>query len=58
MAFAFLALVIVNHRAMRHINRRAIISGLVVGTFLAIGYQFQTAGLARTSPAKCASSPA
>ncbi len=54
MAFAFLALAIVNHRAMRSINRRAILSGLVVGAFLAIGYQFQTAGLARTSPAKCA----
>ncbi len=54
MTFAFLALVIINHRSLRRINRRAILSGLVVGAFLAIGYQFQTAGLALTSPAKCA----
>jgi drug/metabolite transporter (DMT)-like permease len=54
MALAFLALAIVNHRQLRHINRRAIISGAVVGLFLAAGYQFQTAGLARTTPTKSA----
>jgi drug/metabolite transporter (DMT)-like permease len=54
MSLAFIALAIVNHRQLRHINRRALLSGLVVGLFLAAGYQFQTAGLARTTPAKSA----
>jgi drug/metabolite transporter (DMT)-like permease len=54
MGLAFLALAIVNHRQLRHISRHALFSGLVVGTFLAAGYQFQTAGLARTTPAKSA----
>ena len=54
MSLAFLALAIVNHRQLRHISRRALISGVVVGLFLAAGYQFQTAGLARTTPAKSA----
>ncbi len=54
MTLAFLALAIVNHRQLRHINRRALISGLIVGLFLAAGYQFQTAGLARTTAAKSA----
>jgi drug/metabolite transporter (DMT)-like permease len=54
MSLAFIALAIVNHRQLRHINRRAIISGAVVGLFLAAGYQFQTTGLARTTPTKSA----
>jgi drug/metabolite transporter (DMT)-like permease len=54
MALAFLALAIVNHRQLRYINRHALFSGLIVGTFLAAGYQFQTTGLARTTPAKSA----
>jgi drug/metabolite transporter (DMT)-like permease len=54
MALAFVALAIVNHRQLRHISRHALFSGLIVGTFLAAGYQFQTAGLARTTPAKSA----
>ena len=54
MTLATLALVIINHRQLRNLNRRAVISGLVVGLFLAAGYQFQTAGLARTTPAKSA----
>jgi drug/metabolite transporter (DMT)-like permease len=54
MTLAFLALAIVNHRQLRSINRRSLISGLVVGIFLAAGYQFQTAGLALTTPAKSA----
>ena len=37
MTLAFIALVIVNHRELRHINRRAILSGLMVGLFLAAG---------------------
>jgi drug/metabolite transporter (DMT)-like permease len=54
MTLAFIALAIVNHRQLRHINRHALFSGLLVGLFLAAGYQFQTAGLARTTPAKSA----
>jgi drug/metabolite transporter (DMT)-like permease len=54
MTLAFLALAIVNHRQLRHISRHALYSGLVVGLFLAAGYQFQTAGLALTTPAKSA----
>ena len=54
MALAFIALAIINHRSLRNLSRRAILSGLVVGLFLAAGYQFQTAGLARTTPAKSA----
>ena len=54
MGLAFLALAIVNRRQLRHINRRALLSGLIVGFFLAAGYQFQTAGLALTTAAKSA----
>ncbi|MEI9980572.1 MAG: DMT family transporter [Edaphobacter sp.] len=54
MSLAFIALAIVNHRQLRHINRYAVASGLIVGFFLAAGYQLQTAGLALTTPAKSA----
>ena len=54
MALAFIALAIINHRSLRNLTRRALLSGLVVGLFLAAGYQFQTAGLARTTAAKSA----
>jgi len=54
MALAFIALAIVNHRQLRNINRQSIVSGLIVGLFLAAGYQFQTTGLARTTAAKSA----
>ena len=54
MTLAFLVLAIVNHRQLRHITPRAWLSGLIVGLFLAAGYQFQTAGLAFTTPAKSA----
>ena len=54
MGLAFVALAIVNHRQLRRISRHALFSGLVVGLFLAAGYQFQVAGLARTTPAKSA----
>jgi drug/metabolite transporter (DMT)-like permease len=54
MVLAFFALAIVNRRHLRHIPRSALISGILVGLFLAAGYQFQTAGLAHTTPAKSA----
>jgi len=54
MALAFVALAAINHRHLRNLTRRTLFSGLIVGIFLAAGYQFQTAGLARTTPAKSA----
>jgi drug/metabolite transporter (DMT)-like permease len=54
MSLAFVALAAINHRHLRNLSRRTVVSGLVVGLFLAAGYQFQTAGLARTTSAKSA----
>jgi drug/metabolite transporter (DMT)-like permease len=54
MTIAAIALVIINHRHLKNLTRRSLISGLIVGLFLAAGYQFQTAGLARTTAAKSA----
>ncbi|MDE1178391.1 MAG: DMT family transporter [Edaphobacter sp.] len=54
MSIAALALIVINHRSLRNLNRNTLLSGLVVGIFLAAGYQFQTAGLARTTAAKSA----
>jgi drug/metabolite transporter (DMT)-like permease len=52
MGLAFIALAVVNRRQLRHITRKSLITSFVVGIFLAAGYQFQTAGLALTTPAK------
>ena len=54
MTLAFLVLAIVNHRHLRGLSRGATVSGVIVGVLLAAGYQFQTSGLARTTPAKSA----
>ena len=54
MTIAAAALMAVNHRLLRHITRKSLIAGTIVGIFLATGYQFQTAGLAHTTPAKSA----
>ena len=54
MTLAFIALAFINHRQILHITRAALNSGIIVGLFLAAGYQFQTAGLARTTAAKSA----
>jgi drug/metabolite transporter (DMT)-like permease len=54
MTLAAIALIIVNRRSLRNLTRSTVLSGLVVGIFLAAGYQFQTAGLARTTAAKSA----
>ena len=54
MAIATVALAAVYHRQIRHLRRAHLIAGAVVGFCLALGYQFQTAGLARTTPAKSA----
>jgi drug/metabolite transporter (DMT)-like permease len=54
MSLAFIALALINYRQLRHITRAAFVAGAIVGLFLAAGYQFQTAGLARTTAAKSA----
>ena len=54
MTLAAIALGLINRRHLPSINRTTLIAGAVVGLFLAAGYQFQTAGLARTTAAKSA----
>ena len=54
MTLAFLALAAINRRHLRELSRRTLLSGLLIGAFLAAGYQFQTEGLARTTAAKAA----
>jgi drug/metabolite transporter (DMT)-like permease len=58
MTLAFVVLAVVYHRAcykfVRGARPRQIAAGAIVGLCLAIGYQFQTTGLARTTPAKSA----
>jgi drug/metabolite transporter (DMT)-like permease len=54
MTLAFLLLAVAYHRSWRGIHRMQIAAGAVVGFFLAAGYQFQTTGLARTTPSKSA----
>jgi drug/metabolite transporter (DMT)-like permease len=54
MTIAAIALIVVNHRSLRRLHRSTLLSGLVVGIFLAAGYQLQTSGLARTTAAKSA----
>jgi len=54
MLLAFVLLGVAYHRSWRGIHRGQIVAGVVVGFFLATGYQFQTIGLARTTPSKSA----
>jgi drug/metabolite transporter (DMT)-like permease len=54
MTLAFAVLLVVNRRELRRISRRGLVAGGVVGALLATGYQFQTAGLLRTTPSKSA----
>lgn len=54
MTLAFLCLAVVYRRQWVRLTPRAWASGAVVGVCLAAGYQFQTAGLALTSPSKSA----
>ncbi len=53
-ALATFALAIVNRRHLTSITRSNLLAGAIAGLFLAAGYQFQTLGLARTTPAKSA----
>lgn len=54
MVLAFTVLSIAYRRHWREVNRGQLIAGAVVGFFLAMGYQFQTAGLVKTTPSKSA----
>jgi len=54
MTLAFLVLAIIYRRSWREITRGQLIAGAIVGFFLAMGYQFQTAGLVKTTPSKSA----
>ena len=54
MVLAFLVLAVAYRRHWREVSRGQLIAGAVVGFFLAMGYQFQTAGLVKTTPSKSA----
>jgi drug/metabolite transporter (DMT)-like permease len=54
MALAFTVMAVIYRRHWRDVNRHELIAGAVVGFFLAVGYQFQTAGLVKTTPSKSA----
>jgi drug/metabolite transporter (DMT)-like permease len=54
MILAFAALAIWNWRKLRTSSARDLRNGCAAGLFLALGYQFQTAGLARTTASKSA----
>ncbi len=54
MAIGAAALWAVHHRRLRRLPRRTYLAGMVAGLLLAAGYQFQTLGLARTTPVKSA----
>ncbi len=54
MTLAFLLLTAAYHRSWHTIRRDQLAAGALVGLCLAAGYQFQTTGLARTTPSKSA----
>ena len=54
MLIATVALAILYHRELPQLKRSYLGGGVLVGLCLAAGYSFQTAGLARTTPAKSA----
>jgi drug/metabolite transporter (DMT)-like permease len=54
MALATLCLVLIYRRHIGRIERKTFSRGAIVGLFLAMGYQFQTAGLKLTTPSKSA----
>ena len=51
---ATLALAAINHRSLRALTRPQLAAGALTGFFLALGYQFQTLGLAHTTAANSA----
>lgn len=54
MVIATVALALLYHRELPRLRRRYLRGSFLVGLCLAAGYSFQTAGLARTTPAKSA----
>ncbi|ADV82822.1 DMT family transporter [Terriglobus saanensis] len=54
MALAFVVLAGIHWRIWHSLTRTSLIAGAVAGLFLAAGYDFQTVGLARTTPSKSA----
>ena len=54
MIIATVVLAVIYHRDLRRLKRGYFAGGALVGLCLAAGYSFQTAGLARTTPAKSA----
>ena len=54
MTLAFAVLAVGYRRAWRGMTRGQVAAGAVVGLCLAVGYQFQTTGLVRTTPSKSA----
>jgi drug/metabolite transporter (DMT)-like permease len=54
MTLAFAVLAVAYHRSWRGIRGWQVASGALVGLCLAVGYQFQTIGLVRTTPSKSA----
>ena len=54
MIIATVVLAAIYHRDLRRLKRSYLAGGAIVGLCLAAGYSFQTAGLARTTPAKSA----
>lgn len=54
MSLAFACLLLIYRGHLGRINRHAIFSGAIIGFCLAMGYQFQTAGLRLTTPSKSA----
>jgi drug/metabolite transporter (DMT)-like permease len=54
MALASLCLAVAYRKYLRRRSKEALIGGAIAGFFLAAGYQFQTAGLALTTPSKSA----
>ncbi len=54
MSLASVCLLVIYRRHLGRIDRRTLTAGAVVGFCLAMGYQFQTAGLRLTTPSKSA----
>ena len=54
MTLAFLCLALFYRRHFGRMNRQSLLAGATVGFCLAMGYQFQTAGLRLTTPSKSA----
>jgi len=54
MLIASVVLAVINRHHLREVTRPQLSAGALAGLFLGAGYQFQTLGLAHTTPAKCA----